>query len=157
MLAAGLGALLAYTATAQQPATAQALLESVYRPYLRKGHDGPSAAQYPQILVPELVRAIDEDFKQAERRKEVPTLSGDAFLDAGGPDLITDLTVTVSVNGDKATGAVGFVIQSPAHGVDRRQLTIDLVQTPGGWRIYDIASKRDFPNETLRGLFKLRR
>lgn len=157
MLVAGLGALLAHTAAAQQPASAQAFLQGVYRPYLRKGYEGPSAAQFAQIFVPELVRAIDEDFKQAERRKEVPTLSGDAFLDAGGPDLITDLTITVSVNGDKATGAVGFVIQSPTHGVDRRQLTIDLVQTPGGWRIYDIASKRDFPNETLRGLYKLRR
>lgn len=157
MLVAGLGALLAHTAAAQQPASAQAFLEGVYRPYLRKGYEGPPAEQYARIFVPELVRAIDEDFRQAERRKEVPTLSGDAFLDAGGPDLITDLTITVSVNGDKATGAVGFVIQSPTHGVDRRQLTIDLVQTPGGWRIYDIASKRDFPNETLRGLYKLRR
>lgn len=141
----------------QQPGAAQAFLEGVYRPYLRKGYEGPPAAKYAEIFVPDLVQAIDRDFRQAERKGEVPTLSGDAFLDADGPDLITNLAVTVTVNGGKATGAVAFIIQSPAHGVDRRQLTVDLVQTAAGWRIYDIASKRDFPNETLRGLFKLRR
>lgn len=84
-------------------------------------------------------------------------LIGRRDKDSMGPDPITDLAINVVVSGSKAVGAVAFVIQSPAHGVDRRQLTIDLVQTPAGWRIYDIASKRDFPNETLRGLFKLRR
>ncbi len=152
-----LGTLFVPIAAAQQPATAQAFLEGIYRPYLRKGYEGPPAAKYGEIFVPDLAQAIDRDFKQAERKGEVPTLSGDAFLDADGPDPIANLVVTATVNGSKATGAVGFVIQSPAHGVDRRQLTIDLVQTPAGWRIHDIASKRDFPNETLRGIFKLRR
>ncbi len=157
MLAGLLGGLFVHTASAQQPATAQAFLDGVYRPYLRKGYEGPSAAKYAEIFVPDLFQAIDRDFRQAERKGEVPTLSGDAFLDADGPDPITDLAINVVVSGSKAVGAVAFVIQSPAHGVDRRQLTIDLVQTPAGWRIHDIASKRNFPNETLRGLFKLRR
>ena len=141
---------------AQQPPATQAFLEGIYRPYLRRGYEGPTSAQYAQIFVPDLLQAMEQDKRDAERKGEVPTLIGDAFLDADGPDMITGLTVDVAANGNKATGTVAFVIQSPSNGVERRQLTISLVQTATGWQVYDIASKRDFPNETLRALFKLR-
>lgn len=147
---------LAVPALAQPAASPQAFLEGLYRPYLRKGYEGPASAKYSDIFVPDLAAAMDRDFKEAKRKGEVPTLSGDAFLDADGPDLITDLAIDVTTSGSKAAGTVSFVIRSPSHGVERRRLTIALVQTPAGWRIHDIASKRDFPNESLRSLFKLR-
>ncbi len=154
-LAVIVGAVLIDSAAAQS-ASAPAFLETIYRPYTLKGYPGPSYAKYRDIFVPDLFAAMDRDFKEAKRKGEVPTLSGDAFLDADGPDLITDLAIDATTNGNKATGTVSFVIRSPSHGVERRRLTIALVQTPAGWRIHDIASKRDFPNESLRSLFKLR-
>jgi hypothetical protein len=149
------GMVLAAPVAAEQP-SAQGLLDAIYRPYLKKGHDGPPFEKYPEIFVPDLFRAIDRDATEAKRQDIVPTLSGDAFLDAGGPDPITNLAIDVAVNGAKATGTVTFTIRSEVHGVDRRHLTIDLVQTPSGWRIFDIVSKRDFGKESLRALFKLR-
>ena len=84
--------------------------------------------------------------REAARRKEVPTLNGDPFVDAQDWE-ISNLAVSARTDGATATGQVTFVnAGTPV------RLTLALVLTPAGWRISDIRA----PSGSLRALYKLR-
>lgn len=125
--------------------TPQTFLEGIYRPYLAQDFKGQSYAQVDRFFAPDLARAINLDMREAARRKEVPALDGDPFIDAQDWD-ISKLSISATIDGTKATALVGFEnLGKPV------RLTVDLIQTPVGWRIADINA----PSGSLRALYKL--
>ena len=88
------------------------------------------------------------DATAAARRREVPLLNGDPFVCAQDWE-IGRLAVSVSTAGAKTTGVVTFDMMGKP-----RRVTLDLVQTPAGWRIADIVCSND--PTSLRALYKLR-
>ena len=125
--------------------TPQAFLESIYQPYLSMDFKGQSYTHVDRFFAPDLARAIDHDMREAARLREVPTLDGDPFLDAQDWE-ISKLSISAKVDGAKATALVGFEnLGKPVH------LSVDLIQTPVGWRIADINA----PSGSLRALYKL--
>jgi hypothetical protein len=141
--AAALLCALPFDAAAQ--ATPQAFLEEIYKPYLAHDFKGQSYTQVNRFFAPDLARAIERDVREAQRRMEVPALDGDPFIDAQDWD-ITKLSISAKVEGTKATAFVGFEnLGKPV------RLTVDLIQTPVGWRIADIEA----PSGSLRALYKL--
>lgn len=129
----------------QQQTSPQAFLEGIYRPYLADDFKGQSYTHVNRFFTPDLAHAIETDMREASRRKDVPTLDGDPFIDAQDWE-IGKLSISAKVDGAKATGLVGF--ENLGKQV---QLTVDLIQTPTGWRIADIKA----PSGSLRALYKL--
>lgn len=123
----------------------QAFLEAIYQPYLAHDFKGQSYTQVNRFFAPDLARAIEHDVRDAQRRMEVPALDGDPFIDAQDWD-ISKLSISAQVDGTKAIALVGFENQGKPV-----RLTLDLIQTPVGWRIADIAA----PSGSLRALYKL--
>lgn len=146
LVLAGLVAALAVTNASAQAATAQAFVESLYRPYLTKGFQGQPYDDTARFFVPALAQAIDRDNREAKRRNEVPTLNGDPFVDAQDWE-ISKLTVDVTANGDAATARVSFQNFGEA-----KQVLLELAKTPAGWRIAEIKA----PSGSLRALYKLK-
>jgi Protein of unknown function (DUF3828) len=127
-----------------QAVSPQAFLQSIYDPYLKAEFRGYSFEQANRFFVPTLARAIDADMREAKRRGEVPKLDGDPFLDAQDWE-IKNLAISVKADGPKAVGEVAFDnLGKPT------KITLDLVQTPAGWRIADIKA----PSGSLSDLYK---
>jgi hypothetical protein len=82
----------------------------------------------------------------AKQYRQPPTLDGDPFVDAQEWQ-ISDLVVRASGSSDSATGVVSF-----ANFGKPKRLAIDLVRTPAGWRIADIAGS----SGSLRMLYKVK-
>ena len=140
-------ALFAGPAIAQQP-SAQAFLEAIYQPYLAKKYPGQKYGETEHFFAPDLARAMETDYAAAARRGEVPRLDGDPFVCAQEWQ-VSRLTMAASTAGAKTTGTVAF------DNFDQpRQVTLDLVQTPAGWRIANIVCSND--PTSLRALYKLR-
>lgn len=146
VLAAGLAALLAVTDAAAQAATAQAFVENLYKPYLDKAFKGQPYEDASRFFAPALAQAMERDYREAKRRKEVPTLNGDPFVDAQDWE-ISKLAIDVATNGDAATARVSF------HNFgDATRLVLELVRTPAGWRIAEIKA----PSGSLKALYQLK-
>lgn len=135
---------LALPARAQAPGASE-FLKSIYELYLKSGFKGQNYTDGGRFFVEDLARAIDRDGRLARQRNEAPTLDGDPFVDAQDWQ-IANLDVRVSGTGDKATGVVSF-----SNFGKSKRVAIDLVKTPQGWRIRDIAGA----SGSLRALFKL--
>jgi hypothetical protein len=134
------------TAIAQQP-SAQAFLEAIYKPYLAKNSPGQNYREADRLFAPDLARAMNADNAAAAKRGEVPLLDGDPFVCAQEWE-ISKLTISASTAGTKTTGNVAFdTFGKP------RQVTLDLVLTPTGWRIANIVCSSD--PTSLRALYKL--
>jgi Protein of unknown function (DUF3828) len=129
-----------------QPQTAQAFLEGLYAPYRTKGFKGQPYTQAERFFEPGLARAMARDYQLARRNGVPPTLNGDPFVDAQEWE-ISDLTIRAAAAGEQATGVVSFT-----NFKRKNTLAIELVQTPGGWRIADIAGS----SGSLRTLYKVR-
>lgn len=136
---------LALTAQAQGQ-TAQAFLEEIYKPYLEQGFKGQPYEQAERFFEPILAQAMLQDIKEAKKRSQPPLLNGDPFVDSQNW-FITGLEVSVIPKGTAATGIVLVVNQKKP-----RNINIDLMQTPAGWRIAEIRGA----SGTLRGLYRLR-
>ena len=145
LLGSGLVTALSGTEAMAQ-ATAQAFVESLYRPYLNAGFQGQPYGDTARFFVPALAQAIDRDNREARRRNEVPTLNGDPFVDAQDWD-ISKLSIDVTASGDAATARVSF-----QNFAEARRVVLELVKTPAGWRIADIKA----PSGSLKALYKLR-
>jgi hypothetical protein len=133
-------------AASAQEQTPQQFLGSIYDPYRKADFKGQPYWEVHRFFEPELARAIDKDFAEAKKRKEVPTLDGDPFVDAQDWK-IDSLAYASSVNGDKAAGAVSFTNFGEPKGV-----ALTMVKAPAGWRISNIVTA----NGSLRALFKLK-
>ncbi|MDP1748781.1 MAG: DUF3828 domain-containing protein [Reyranella sp.] len=136
-----------------QQQTPQAFLEGIYKPYLDKSYRGQNYGQADRFFAPDLVRAMNADYTTAKRRGEVPLLDGDPFVCAQEWE-IGKLAVAVSANGAQTAGAKTTGIVTFDNLGKPNRVTLDLVQTPVGWRIDDIACSGD--PTSLRALYKLR-
>ena len=146
VMGAGLVAALSGTDASAQPATAQAFVENLYRPYLTKGFQGQPYDQTARFFAPTLAQTMDRDYREARRRNEVPALNGDPFVDAQDWE-ISKLSIDVTTNGDSATARVSF----QNFGESKRVL-LELAKTPAGWRIAEIKA----PSGSLKALYKLK-
>ena len=134
-------------AAAAEEQTPQQLLAAIYDPYKKPDFKGQPYWEADRFFAPDLARAIARDFAEAEKRKEVPTLDGDPFIDAQEWKVESLAYVATAIQGDKAAGAVALVSLGVPKG-----LALTLVKTPAGWRISDIVSA----SGSLRALFKLK-
>jgi len=137
------------TVTSAQGTSAQAFVEGIYKPYLKKGYKGTDyskAANVRRYFEPVLAAAIIKDQAAAAKRNEVPMLDGDPFIDAQDWE-IANLKVDVKAVGATATGTVSYTNFNEA-----RTVTLNLAKTSGGWRIAEINA----PSGSLRKLFKLK-
>ena len=143
-------ALLAVPVTARAQSNAPLdFLKSIYEPYKQAGFKGQPYWEVQRFFVADLAQAIDRDFAEAKKRKEVPTLDGDPFIDAQDWK-IDAFGYAVSTDGPnkRAAAVVTFT------NVDQpKQLAVFLVETPQGWRIDDIVGRG---GSSLRALYKLR-
>ncbi len=138
-------AALPVAARAEEQTPAQ-FVSSIYEPYKKADFKGQPYWQVDRFFAPDLARAIDKDFAEAKKRREVPTLDGDPFIDAQDWK-IESISYVTSVKGDKAAGAVSFLNLG-----EPKAVALTLVKTSAGWRISDIVSA----NGSLRALFKLK-
>jgi hypothetical protein len=132
---------------AAQEQTPQQFLQSIYEPYKKTDFKGQPYWEVDRFFAPDLARAIDKDFAEAKKRKEVPTLDGDPFVDAQDWQVDSVVYAVTPIKGDKAAGAVALISLGVPKG-----LALTLVKTPAGWRISDIAGA----NGSLRALYKLK-
>lgn len=145
---ASVGAVVAPNLALAQRLSAQAFLEATYRPYLDRRYPGQNYDEPGRFFAPDLAHAMKADAAAAARRREVPLLNGDPFVCAQDWE-IGKLTVSVSTAGTHTTGIVTFDMMGKP-----RRVTLDLVETPAGWRIADIVCSSD--PTSLRALYKLR-
>jgi hypothetical protein len=139
-------AALPVAARAQPQQSAQAFLEGLYAPYRTKGFRGQPYTQAERFFEPILARAMQRDYQLAKRNGVPPTLNGDPFVDAQEWE-VTNLSIRAAAAGEQATGIVSFV-----NFTQKKTLAVELVQTPGGWRISDIAGA----GGSLRALYKVK-
>jgi hypothetical protein len=140
---------MAFTATAEI-APPQAFIDGIYKNYLGKDSKGlalSSDAIIRRYFAPPLADAMIKDFAQAHKAGEVPLLNGDPFVDAQDWE-ISDLRTVVKTTGtNTAVATVTFVMF-----MKPRTVTLDLLNTPAGWRITDIR----WAKGSLRAVYKLK-
>lgn len=130
----------------QQQQTPQAFLEALYAPYKAKSFKGQPYSQADRFFEPTLARAMAHDYQLAQKNGVTPTLNGDPFVDAQEWE-ISNLSIRAAASGEQATGIVSFV-----NFKQKKTLAVELVKTPAGWRISDIAGA----GGSLRALYKVR-
>ena len=133
-----------------QTKSPQAFLEDLYKPYLEKDFKGQAYWEADRFFEPALASAMILNRQDAEKNGKAPLLNADPFVDPKDSPKdwqISNLAVAAAaVANGGVTGQVLYVNQKkPSH------LTINLVQTPAGWRIAEIRGG----GASLRGLYKL--
>jgi hypothetical protein len=140
------------TPAAAGDAAATAFVTKIYDAYKGKDAKGvtlDAEGDYRRYFEPSLVALIIKDQKAAAKRKDVPTLDGDPFVDAQDWE-ITALDIAVTdAPPDKAVATVTF-----KNSDEPVKVVLNLVKVKNDWRIADILSTRDGKTESLRGLFK---
>jgi uncharacterized protein DUF3828 len=140
--------LLALPAVANaQEQTPSQFLASIYEPYKKKDFKGQPYWEADRFFAPDLASSINKDFAEAKKRKEVPTLDGDPFVDAQDWQVESLAYTTTSVKDGKAAGSVALISLGEPKG-----MALTLVKTPAGWRISDIVTS----GGSLRALYKLK-
>jgi hypothetical protein len=133
-------------------AAATAFVTKIYDAYRGKNTQGIALdgdAKIRRYFEPSLAALIIKDENAAARRKEVPTLDGDPFVDAQDWEISTFDIAVNDVAPGKAVATVNF------KNIDRPvKIELNLVKVRNDWRIADILSERDGQTESLRGLFK---
>ncbi|HTS40975.1 MAG TPA: DUF3828 domain-containing protein [Xanthobacteraceae bacterium] len=132
-----------------QGASPSAFITSIYKPYTSKTYKGArldTPARIRRYFEPALANVIIKDMAEADKRKEVPTLDGDPFIDAQDWE-VANLTMDVKQTGEKALATVNFT-----NFRELKTVSLDLVKTSAGWRIADIRA----PSGSLRELYKLK-
>jgi Protein of unknown function (DUF3828) len=133
-------------------AAATAFVTKIYDAYKSKNSRGISIeteAAVRNYFEPSLAATIIKDQKAAAKRKEVPSLEADPFVDSQEWD-VSELNIAVNdAPPDKAVATVRF----KNFGLPTK-IVLNLVKTKSDWRIADITWERDGNPETLRGLFK---
>jgi hypothetical protein len=140
---------MAFTA-AGETASPQAFIDGIYKNYLGKESKGlvlSSEAVIRRYFAPPLSDAMVKDFTTAWKRGEVPDLNGDPFIDAQDWEVSGLKTAVTSTGANTAVATVTFVMFDKP-----RTMTLDLVNTPSGWRISEIRA----PTGSLRELYKLK-
>ena len=150
-------AVIVQTAAIAQGASPLAFLEQTYKVYRNsnnnnnsnnaKGIDTSRPELIRRYFAPGLAKAIIRDMAEAKKRGEVPRLNGDPFIDAQDWE-IAGLKIEV-IPGATRRNATGVVTFTNAN--EPRKVSLDLIKTGDGWRIYEIKA----PSGSLRELFNL--
>jgi Protein of unknown function (DUF3828) len=154
VMTGGMSRSLAATPAAVADATAKAFVTKIYDSYKGKNSKGVPIATEAAIRTwfePALAALIIKDEQAAAKRKDVPALDFDPFVD-GQEWEISDVSITVSeAPPDKAVATVSF----KNFGLPTK-IVLNLVgTTKTNWRIANITWQRgDSVPETLRALFK---
>ncbi len=128
--------------------TPRAFIERIYAHY-RNEHYSPF--DHPeQVFAPRLKAAIKDDEQLAHG--EVGFLDGDPVCDCQDTGGMHSRIVSVARSGATATAHVLVTWEGTA---DRRDIKLELVQTPSGWRVADIGTSND--PSLLRALQKSNR
>jgi len=134
-------------------AAALAFVTKIYNAYKGKSSKGYSIKSEVEIrgmFEPSLAALIIQDEKAAAKRKEVPALEFDPFVDGQEWDLSE---VTIAVSNTLPNKAVATV-NCKNFGLPTK-IVLNLVKAKSDWQIADITWTRgDSSPETLRGLFK---
>src|SRR5215471_2854204 len=101
-------AVLPFVAIAQEQ-TPHQFLQSIYEPYKTPNFKGQPYWEVDRFFSPDLARAIDKDFAEAKKRKEVPTLDGDPFVDAQDWKIESVVYAVTMTKDGKAAGAVALM------------------------------------------------
>jgi len=123
-------------------------LKSIYEPYKQAGFKGQPYWETGRFFAGDLAQAIERDFAEAKKRKEVPTLDGDPFIDAQDWDIRSVSYALPAVN---AAGPAIAAISLDNSGKPTL-VAVFLINTPQGWRIDDIVTR----GSSLRALYKLK-
>ncbi len=117
---------------------------SIYKEYVGKDAKGIpiDSPRAKALLTPSLMALIDADAKRAARRKDVPNLSGDPFVDAQDWE-ISGFTVDAQENDKTSIAKVSFT-----NAGTKTIVTLNLVKAAGGWRIDDMTG----PSGSVRKL-----
>jgi hypothetical protein len=134
-------------------ATAKAFVTRIYDAYKGKNSKGvsiESEAAIKSYFEPALAALIIKDEKDAAKRKQVPTLEFDPFVDGQEWEL-SDVNIAVNdAPPNKAVATVSF-----KNFGQPTKIVLRLVKTKSDWQIADITWERgDNGPETLRGLYK---
>lgn len=138
---------LAPVAARAADADAKAFLEAIYAAYRgsdSKGVSLDSDAQVKRYFEPKLASLIIQDRRKAARRKEVPNLDGDPFVNAQDWEIKSVAIEMRDVGPDKA----GATVKLDNAGT-MTTVGYDLIRPREGWRIANITWDG---KETLRGL-----
>ena len=131
-----------------QDASAKAFLDAIYKRYVGKNTKGiplDSDAVIRRYFEPSLAALIIKDGKEAARRKEVPTLDGDAFIGAQDWEIKAIKVDVADAGPGKATGTVTFTNSGEA-----KKVVLDLTRVGNDWKIADI----NWGEDSLRKLYK---
>jgi len=131
-----------------QDASAKAFLDAIYKRYVGKNTKGiplDSDAVIRRYFEPSLAALIIKDGKEAARRKEVPTLDGDAFIGAQDWEIKAIKVDVADAGPGKATGTVTFTNSGEA-----KKVMLDLTRVGNDWKIADI----NWGEDSLRKLYK---
>jgi hypothetical protein len=124
-------------------------LYDAYKGKDAKGVAWDTEADLRRWFEPSLVAMIVKDQKAAAKRKEVPTLDGDPFIDAQEWEVTAFDIVVTDAPPDKATATVTYKnFDTPV------KVVLSLVKVKNDWRIADIVSTQQGRTQSLRGLFK---
>lgn len=107
---------------------------------------GVDSPRFATLVTPRLLRMIKTDARRAARRRQVPTLDGDPFVDAQDWK-ISALKFDITEEDAKATARVAFKNAGQA-----RTVTLLLVKAKdGGWRIDDFVGAEGSLRKILGG------
>jgi hypothetical protein len=109
---------------------------AIYKSYQGKGAKGImiDSPRAKGLLTPGLNALIEADAKRAARRREVPRLDGDPFIDAQDFEDIGPVAIDVTEKGPTAVAKVSFT-----NFGEKKLITLNLVKTGAEWRIDDFA------------------
>jgi hypothetical protein len=146
---AALGLTLFLMMSAVLPASAADVSAKDFVMALYKSYEGKDAKGIPldssrakAVITASLMALIDADSKRAARRKDVPDLDGDPFVDAQDWE-ISGLTVDAQEQGASAVAKVAFT-----NAGQKTAITLNLIKTAGTWRIDDFTG----PSGSVRKL-----
>ena len=115
----------------------------------RKGFRSTTRATIQRYFEPSLAALIGEARKDAARRRDVPALDGNPFVDAQDWDIAAFEIAFADSASNKTRATVNF--RNAGQPVS---VALDLVMVSNDWRVSDIAWQRDGKAETLRGIYK---
>ena len=135
VLALVLGTMLA-AAPAGAAQSAKDFVTAIYRTYVGKNATGISidSPKARALITPGLMKLIDADAKAAAKRKEVPKLDGDPFIDAQDFEIKSFKVDIKELGPAKATATINF---KNAASAEDKPVVLDLVKIGNNWLIDD--------------------
>jgi hypothetical protein len=116
--------------------SAKDFVTAIYKHYQGKGAKGIliDSSLARSLLTPGLNGLIEADAKRAARRREVPRLDGDPFIDAQDFEDIGPVAIEVTEKGATAVAKVSFT-----NFDEKKTITLNLVKAGNAWLIDDFA------------------